>query len=136
MIRADKVGALRTPPDPFVLRLVTVVQAQRQRAGEDGDRGREGEGVGGAVGAWGRDAPALAPVGPQHALRTLDALTEAVLKFSILLALCDVLFDRRADYLRDWLAVNSSDGVQFLSLLCGQANRHCLWCIHRRIVRS
>ncbi len=57
MIRADKVGALRTPPDPFVLRLVTVVQAQRQRAG--GRMGRWGERGKGwvALGGGGGDSP-------------------------------------------------------------------------------
>ena len=47
----------------------------------------------------------------QHALRTLDALAEAILKHAVTFAVLDVSCDCQADYLRNRLTVDGCDRV-------------------------
>ena len=60
----------------------------------------------------------------QHALRTLDALTEAILKHVVSFAFFDMSCDCQADHLRDRLTLDGRDRVQFLCLVGRQANGH------------
>ena len=50
----------------------------------------------------------------QHPLLPLDALTEHLLKRGVTLAFRDVPSDRRANHVRDRLAVDRRDRVQLL----------------------
>lgn len=60
----------------------------------------------------------------QHALGTLDALSQTVLELSIAFPISDVLGDGGADNLRDWLVIHRRHGLQLLGLIGRQANRH------------
>ena len=60
----------------------------------------------------------------QHALRTLDALTEAILKHVVTFAFFDMSCDCQADHLRNRLTLDGRDRVQFLCLVGRQANCH------------
>ena len=53
----------------------------------------------------------------QQALCARNTLTEAVLKLAVLFALLDVSFDCQANHLRNRLAVDSRNCIQFLCLL-------------------
>lgn len=73
----------------------------------------------------------------EHSLCYLDTLAQPVLEHFVTLAFLDVPGDCRSDHLRDWHAVNSSDGVQILGLVGGQADGHSLAQIHAlRICRG
>ena len=70
----------------------------------------------------------------QHPPVAINSLAEAILKRIVLLAFLDMTSDSHADDLRDWLTIDSRHHVQFLCLVCRQANCHCLDSLHSRIV--
>ena len=82
-----------------------------------------------------RGLPSLLVAG-QHPLGAINPLAEAVLKRIVLLAFLDMVCDSHSDDFRDWLAIDSCDHVQFLRLVGGQANCHCLDSLHSCIVHS
>ena len=66
----------------------------------------------------------------QHALRTLDALTEAILEHVVTFPFFDMSCDCQADHLRNRLTLDGRDRVQFLCLVGRQANCHCFEWFH------
>ena len=56
------------------------------------------------------------------------------MKRLVLLAFLNMSGDSRADDFGDWSAIDGRDYVQFLRLVGGQANRHCLDSFHSHIV--
>ena len=79
----------------------------------------------GPAASW--SSASLAPlflVVRQHALRTLDALTEAILKHIVTFAFFDMSCDCQADHLRNRLTLDGRERVQFLCLVGRQANGH------------
>lgn len=61
----------------------------------------------------------------QHALRTFNALTQAVLEPAVPFALLYVSSNRQTNDLRNRLPINSRYGIELLRLFSRETNGHC-----------
>ena len=86
------------------------------------------------LGLWSLPSPpSLLAVG-QHSLLANNPLAKSILKRIILLTFLNMTSNCHADDLRDWLAIDSCDQIQFLCLVSRQSNCHCFDSLHDCIV--